>query len=238
MSIAIDILFLISSFFLFILDYLTEALKSTNCNKIKVSLIAQRDFHLSQELVLRKRKVSFLKQLETQKQLRQELLAQAAKNKKGQTKMNEESERKEDKRGNTTEEASTLSKMELEKEINRWMDEQDSLLQFLINRRKEDEGDKNQESTATIAASGSNELLYKSGSKMAKDDKTKIEELQVVNEKLRQLVYQLLGELEKAHKENTDLKQEINELNQELDKGAYGSSVPDLPPLEPPTLLY
>ena len=152
--------------------------------------------------------------------------------------MNEESERKEDKRGTTTEETSTLSKMELEKEINRWMDEQDSLLQFLINKKKEEEGDKNEESTCTITASDSNELLYKSGSKMAKDDKTKIEELQVVNEKLRQLVYQLLGELERANKENTELKQEINQLNQELDKGAYGSSVPDLPPLEPPTLLY
>jgi hypothetical protein len=130
----------------------------------------------------------------------------------------------------------------LQQEIQRVLEEHDSLLQFLIIKKSHTNDERKSSTTSaenvltSPTNNSSSDSLYKSGAKLGKDDKMKIEELQTVNEKLRQLVYQLLGECEKTHKENVMLKKENDRLKNE--KENYSSSLPELPPLEHPTLLY
>ena len=123
-------------------------------------------------------------------------------------------------------------------EIMEVFSEHDSLLQFLIERRVSSHSSplSPTDSSSTVVSSSSTDSLYKSGSKRPKDDKTVIEELQTVNEKLRQLVFQLYSDLEVSQNENRSLQEENQRLKDE--RNIISSTVPDLPPLEPPELLY
>lgn len=151
--------------------------------------------------------------------------------------------------------ASDSNQTQLESEIYRVLEEHDSLLQFWMdNNTRDGKGDKQPE-TATPSTSSSLVNSYQSGSKLSKGDKTVIEELRMSNDQLRILVHQLLSELEKLQHEKQVLMKEIHEMkcdrlnqkyNQSSDQTSGSSSasssgqhmIPQLPPLEPPKLLY
>ncbi len=97
------------------------------------------------------------------------------------------------------------------------------------------------------------------GTKQPKDDKTIIEELEVMNSHLRRMVDSLFAELGQCQRENLDLKERIRELEEEVrlgkmaaaqlgggGAGGYSSHIavasepnlPDLPPLDVPTFDF
>ena len=117
------------------------------------------------------------------------------------------------------------AKVGLETRIIRAMEEQDSLLQVLIQKRD------------TTNTSPTASTSFKSGSKVAKDDKTIIEELQTSNQHLRHLVTQLVSQLESIQSENLNLKKEVSILRSES-VNRDSCSLPQLPPLETPQLFY
>lgn len=117
----------------------------------------------------------------------------------------------------------------LESEIYRVIEEHDSLLQFLIEHQ-DGPSDRKQDTASSLNSS------YKSGAKVPKCDKMVIEELRMNNDQLRQLVQQLVGELEKVQKENHQMRVEL--ITFRAEKVSAICPLPELPPLEPPKLLY
>ena len=117
--------------------------------------------------------------------------------------------------------------------IVRVMDEQDSLLQVLIGRKDVSES----QSSSTTTLSGST-ASYKLACKVPKNDKTIIEELRTSNEQLRILVEQLVSELECLRKENEMLNAELESMRRDQMSNRDSSSLPHLPPLEQPKILY
>lgn len=103
--------------------------------------------------------------------------------------------------------------------IIRAMEEHDSLLQVLMDKHTI------KETNTSISES------VKSGSKIAKGDKTIIEELKTSNEHLRLLITQLVSELELLQQENQMLKKQSKR-----EEGAC--PLPQLPPLDTPKLFY
>lgn len=108
------------------------------------------------------------------------------------------------------------------------IEEHDSLLQLLSERGSET-CSSNNASTTTLSGSA----CYTSGSKVPKGDKTVIEELKVSNEQLRQLVHQLVGELEKAHLDKKLLEKEVESLKLKLNQSEE-CPLAGLPPLPQP----
>ena len=130
-------------------------------------------------------------------------------------------------------------------EIMNVISEHDSLLHVLLQDKRKTakssgstlEAQADSGSTPSVVSSASSDSLYKCGSKLPKDDKTFIEELETVNDKLRQLVFKAYTDMEFLQKENKALKEEIQKLRDD-NRNAISSTVPELPPLEPPALLY
>jgi len=201
---------------------------------MKASLETQKEFHLSQEKLLKQRELC---EQQKKNNYKQELInKQMLREKFG---IYNNSNNTNTNTNNSNESDSETNKMDrkcLESELLSVMEEHDSLLQFLISKNTDQEKSEPQAEPSTISTT-STESMYKSGSKKPKDDKITIEELQTVNEKLRQLVFQLLGELEKSQKDNFVLQIENQKLKEE-NRNAFSSTVPELPPLEPPALLY
>lgn len=221
--------------FIIITEHISSALLNTSCEQMKASLRTQKEFHLSQEKLLKQRELC-----ETQKKInyKQELInIQLLREKFGvYNNFNNNTNNSNNSNSNETQlEFDKMDKKCLEMELFRVMEEHDSLLQFLINKKSDDVSELQTE--PPIISSTSSESVYKSGAKKPKDDKTTIEELQTVNEKLRQLVFQLLGELEKSQKDNIVLQVENQKLKEE-NRNTLSSTLPELPPLEPPALLY
>ncbi|XP_054167033.1 nuclear receptor-binding factor 2-like [Oppia nitens] len=225
--------------------HIQEALLQTTCHLMKASLETQKDFHLSQERVLKQREIC-----EQQKHLiyKQELInRQQLMDKFG---LNSPQTTPEVGTAFSEGTSKMANKSNVMTELIHVMSEHDSLLQFLIERRTDSSFQKTGSQTTvttselnspTDSTGSHSDSLYKNGSKMPKDDKTIIEELQTINEKLRQLVFQLFGELELSQKENKELRDENQRLKNENIQHELNTAVPDLPPLEPPPeiqLLY
>lgn len=122
------------------------------------------------------------------------------------------------------------------------MSEQNSLLNYLIGQKHPDAQSGTDSSNRS---SPTNELKFKSGNRKPKEDKEIIEELNTVNEKLKNWVHHLVENLEKAQQEIHGLKDENSQLQKELSamKASFvncnaNQAIPELPPLEPPKLLY
>jgi hypothetical protein len=227
-------------------EYISEALMNTSCDQMKASLETQKEFHLSQEKLLKQRELC-----EEQKKLnyKQELLnKQIYKEKFGfynnlSNNLNNNTNNCFNNSNESETEVNKIDKNSLELELYRVMEEQDSLLQFILTN-KDNHLNKSQDLSEPQKdlqnfSSTSTESLYKSGTKKPKDDKTTIEELQTLNDKLKQLVFQLLGELEKSQKDNFVLQTENQKLKEENRKTRITeTSTLELPPLEPPALLY
>ncbi|CAG2101654.1 unnamed protein product [Medioppia subpectinata] len=226
--------------------HIQEALLSTTCALMKASLETQKAYHLSQEAVLKQRDECQRQQVLTRKQellQRQQLI-----DKFGHQMATQLTPGGETPGGDSglTSAATTAghtmdtnSKASVMSELRDIMSEHDSLLHILIERRSDIEAEvKPSVVTGAEPLSSSNssaDSMYKSGSKKPKTDKTVIEELQTVNEKLKQLVFQLAEELDACQREIRDLRAQNMVLKAE---NSHVSTVPELPPLEPPELLY
>ncbi|CAG2173438.1 unnamed protein product [Oppiella nova] len=214
--------------------YIQEALLSTTCELMKASLETQKSYHISQEEVLKQREDCEQKKIAN---FRQELIHR---------------QQLIDKFGHQSAQPSTATalghktaamdhKTTVMSELRDVMSEHDSLLHILIERQSDADaaiggkagGGDGEESDKSSA---SNESMYRSGAKKPKDDKDIIEELRTINEKLKQLVFQLFQELESSQRENRELRAENEVLKAENSQAL--TAVPELPPLEPPELLY
>ena len=205
---------------------------------MKTSLERQQEFHLSQEKVLKQRESFEIQKLQNYKQ---ELINRQLLREKFGINSDKTSNQSLNQLNCDNNPLEMNNKNNVMTEILDVISEHDSLLQFLIDKRvsdKESSPPTTPESSETaVASSASSDSLYKSGSKKPKDDKMIIEELQTVNTKLRQLVFQLFDELEKSEKDKSLLREENERLKKENNQ-ALNSAVPELPPLEPPALLY
>lgn len=201
------------------LEYLEKAILSTKCDNIRASLIVQRNYSLDQTECLKRR-----------------LLNKA---RKDFIRLSVDSNRTADQL--TTKQISTMNPEELEQkyqELYHVMNEQDSLINCLIDQQQIHSSST---PSGSSRSSPTEELKFKSGNKKPKEDKEIIEELKTVNEKLRQWVHHLVDGLEKAQIEIHNLKDENNQLRKEVSSSKNSNSnkkIPELPPLEPPTLLY
>jgi hypothetical protein len=141
------------------------------------------------------------------------------------------------------EDGGNIVKDGLELRIIQAMKEHDSLLQVLLEKQEcqspSGTTDKDQFNGGVSASSSSSSLnaSYQTGSRRPKGDKTIIEELKTSNEQLRQLINQLVSQLETLQLENQLLTKEIAILKSEQ-ANRDTCSLPQLPPLEPPKILY
>jgi len=141
------------------------------------------------------------------------------------------------------EDGGNIVKDGLELRIIQAMKEHDSLLQVLLEKQEcqspSGTTDKDQFNGSVSASSSSSSLnaSYQTGSRRPKGDKTIIEELKTSNEQLRQLINQLVSQLETLQLENQLLAKEIAILKSEQ-ANRDTCSLPQLPPLEPPKILY
>lgn len=105
------------------------------------------------------------------------------------------------------------------------MQEHNELLNCLIDQKQNAD-----------VQSPTGEIKFKSGVRKPKDDKEVIEELKTVNDKLRHLVEKAQQEIRHLKDENAHLRKELNTLKNA--PSSSNKSIPELPPLEPPKLLY
>jgi hypothetical protein len=221
---------------------LEEALTVTSNPKSQESIRAQLAFHRNQETFLGHRKEYFHK--------RSEELRKKSEESRKKTEM---SAIKQNLRGGANGLEANMSSLHLrdtsdsdhtqanlENAIYRVIEEHDSLLAVLF-RRQEDENEAEKTGIDKSSSSASlNSSLYKSGAKVPKGDETVIEELRINNTQLRELVGELLNQLEKLQTENQQLRGDLvrMEEDRERERRSSESNLPELPPLEPPKLLY
>ncbi|KAJ4451480.1 hypothetical protein ANN_02943 [Periplaneta americana] len=112
----------------------------------------------------------------------------------------------------------------LQRKIYRTMEEQDSLLEQLVRRGIESDGDELESvKSENIGACGGEDAVKLNssepgrleGSKWPKDDRTVIEELHTLNQQLRKLVSQLLTQLDACSKEAEMLRERVRFLEGE-----------------------
>ena len=131
----------------------------------------------------------------------------------------------------------------IETRIIQAMEEHDSLLQVLLEKHNPSRPEKSPGKESVVSppssssSSSSLSASIKSGSKVAKGDKTIIEELKTSNEHLRLLVMQLVSQLELLQQENQLLSKKISILESESTNNDT-CTLPQLPPLETPQLFY
>ena len=126
----------------------------------------------------------------------------------------------------------------------RIMEETDTLVQFLIKRNRSQSG----QLKAPLCPVGPVEGATGSNmSKLPKDDKQMIEELQMHNEDLRKHVCNLLKEVESYQEENEALRLKVEKLEKELSRAHCEKQTPNeferfvdeaLPPLETPDFNF
>jgi hypothetical protein len=125
--------------------------------------------------------------------------------------------------------------------IIRAMEEHDSLLQVLSEKHELQKVSVTKKESFPGSSSSSSSIpeSVKSGTKVAKDDKTIIEELKTSNEHLRLLITQLVSQLEIVQTENQLLNKKISMLESECQSNRETvCSLPQLPPLDTPQLFY
>ncbi|RWS04329.1 nuclear receptor-binding factor 2-like protein [Dinothrombium tinctorium] len=221
-------------------ECLLEAKQLTRSNSAISSIEAQINFHENQEKILAHRQAVIRSRVDAYKEKQQRQLQQQQQQ-QSRKKCEQQMFGKEDRNvsslhskaifRNDSAQFENNEEVEIEQKIYRTIEENDSLVQFLICR--EDDccaSSPKDDSSKSGAMTLSN---YKTGNKVPKDDKTVIEELRTNNQQLRELIHELIGELEKLRKENSDLKNEVKKCREE-----QISYIPELPPLEPPNLLY
>lgn len=190
-----------------------KAIISTRCDNIRASLIVQRNF-CDDQIECTKRRL--------ENKIKRELNRDHSK-------------------------ATTMDDLESKtlgatyQELFHVMQEHNELLNCLIGQKQN--SDVQSTSNSPSRSSPTGEIKFKSGVRKPKEDKEVIEELKTVNDKLRQWVHHLVENMEKAQNEIRHLKDENGHLRKELTtlKNAPSSSnktLPELPPLEPPKLLY
>lgn len=225
------------------IDFLKEALMTCSSEKARESLEAQINFHESRLKLIEQRKDYFKKKVDDYQKRKTDA---APVKKHPASAAAAKGSSFEDVQGVEEDGSGEVNQIYLESEIYRVIEEHDSLLNFLIERNESSsETEKNktigshvrtQEEIASHGSSALN-LSYTNGSKVPKNDRTVIEELKTNNDQLRQLVHQLVGELEKLQVENHQLR--IDLIGSQAEKMMSNvSALPELPPLEPPKLLY
>ena len=197
------------------IEYLEKAIISTRCDNIRASLIVQRN-SCHQQIECTKRRL--------ENKIKRDLNRDHSK-------------------------ASAMNMDDLDpkplgatyQELFHVMQEHNELLNCLIGQKQP--SDVQSTSNSPSRASPTGEMKFKSGTRKPKEDKEVIEELKTVNDKLRQWVHHLVEGVERAQQEIRQLKDENGSLRKELTTlkttlSSNNKTIPELPPLEPPKLLY
>ncbi|XP_023218927.1 nuclear receptor-binding factor 2-like [Centruroides sculpturatus] len=178
-------------------DLLKEALLQTNSEKAKESLELQLNYHVRQQAVVRHRQHQYETILKAKETLSNQINTGAISNA-----ANVESPRS--------------LKIGIETAIYRTMAENDSLLQVLMYRPSTN-GDKIVENMNDSKDTTNLSDIAQSAVKMPKDDKMIIEELRMNNCELRNLVQQLITELEQENRNSEQLREENEKLHKMID---------------------
>ncbi|XP_063221323.1 nuclear receptor-binding factor 2-like isoform X2 [Bacillus rossius redtenbacheri] len=104
-----------------------------------------------------------------------------------------------------------------QEEIVRTMEEADSLLDLLVERRG---ADSDTDSECEQLEAGGMEAAVAGATKRPKDDRTVIEELRTLNHQLRALVFQLVTQLDACAAETGALRDRVRALEAESARGA------------------
>lgn len=167
--------------------HLEEALNYATVPRSIESLKLQRDFHIKQQDIIRIKKEheNYQKAIENQRRLMQTTYANDY----------------EDKQGNE------LMSIQIQLKIK----EQDTLLQFLLQRDTPD-------SDVVDGESSSSNSVVITGRKCPKNDNTIIEELRILNQQLHSLVYQLVTQLDASSREAELLRARVKYLEGQRSK--------------------
>ena len=218
------------------LEYLEQAILSTKCDNIRASLIVQRNHNIDQ--------IEFLKQrLHNQARKNFNRLSGGQTNKTVEQLIN---------RPNS---AMNLQEFEQKyQELHHVMNKQNQLLNCLITQRQPNFSSQSSNRSSPTEELKSNNNNNKSfdNKKQPENDKEIIEELKTINEKLHHWVHHMVENLEKAQLDLQNLKEENNQLRKELflknniannnnnniNNNNNDNNISELPPMEPPTLVY
>lgn len=225
-----------------ITELIKEALDEVQNPNIIESLGAQQRYHESQETILRQRQKYLIAQIADLRKRREEM--EQRENQDVMNKLNKVASNKElNDGGSSGGRSKSNSESEgharpqgLETQIFRVLDEHDSLLQILVQRKHINKLDLDD---SVDEIDGSQAMAAISSSRLIpKNDKVVIEELQTVNEQLRDLVAKLIGELERSQAEIRALRTENEKLKAENESHKRFDVLGELPPLERPILPY
>ncbi|KAJ6222784.1 hypothetical protein RDWZM_001329 [Blomia tropicalis] len=192
-------------------NYLERAILSTKCDTIRASLFVQRKFSGDQIEFLKRR---LLNKIQSNHRLNQ-----------GETFRTAD--------GGLNRAIATMNSDELRTLFR----DQKSLINCLTNVEKGQSSNRASPSDDIV-----DKLDYISNARKSKEPKEIVEELTTINDKLRQYFDHLVESLEKSQAEVTALKDENSQLRKELfvlkSQDNANKAIPELPPLEPPKLLY
>uniref|UniRef100_T1II09 Nuclear receptor-binding factor 2 MIT domain-containing protein n=1 Tax=Strigamia maritima TaxID=126957 RepID=T1II09_STRMM len=176
-------------------DLLKDAMQVTKSDKALESIRLQHDYHVRQDVVIRFKQQQADK---LRKRLQKKKLSEIERGDSEQT----VSASPEDTNGN------------IQHEIYRTLEENDSLLAFLIQTKNQLQLETTVKTQETIPEIETNdESIISRGHKMPKDDKTLMEELRTNNDDLKQLVQRLLSELDKCNEEKQQLQELLHNIH-------------------------
>ncbi|XP_063221322.1 nuclear receptor-binding factor 2-like isoform X1 [Bacillus rossius redtenbacheri] len=175
-----------------------EAMKATKVPRSLESLQLQQEYHLRQEEIVRLKKAQF------------EMYKMAVESHR--LKMAHTLNKQEQVFVEPRDDASNLQIA-----IYRTMEEADSLLDLLVERRG---ADSDTDSECEQLEAGGMEAAVAGATKRPKDDRTVIEELRTLNHQLRALVFQLVTQLDACAAETGALRDRVRALEAESARGA------------------